>query len=76
MFPVIDKKKTGRRIRELMNARKITVLDVREGLALESTQSIYYWLNGRSLPTIDNLYALSQLLQVPMDELICGSGRR
>lgn len=76
MFPVIDKKRTGRRIRELMDARKITVLDVRASLALESTQSIYYWLNGRSLPSIDNLYALSQLLQVPMDDLVCGSGRR
>jgi len=24
-------------------------------------------------PTIDNLYALSQLLQVPIDEIVCGN---
>lgn len=74
MIPTIDKKKTGKRIRQLMDARNITVQNVREGLALESTQCVYYWLSGRSLPNIDNLYALSHLLQVPMDDMICGNG--
>ena len=73
MFPVIDRIGTGRRIRQLMDARHITARDVQEHLALESVQGVYYWLNGRSLPTVDNLYALSQLLEVPMDAMICGS---
>ena len=73
MYPIIDKEKTGRRIRELMEERKISVKDVRDSLALESVQSVYYWINGRSIPTIDNLYALSQLLQVPIDGMICGN---
>jgi hypothetical protein len=25
------------------------------------------------MPTVDNLYALRQLLQVPIDEIICGN---
>lgn len=73
MYPIIDKEKTGRRIRELMAARNISVRDVRDCLLLESVQSVYYWLNGRSIPTIDNLYALSELLQVPIDAMICGN---
>ena len=28
---------------------------------------------GRSLPTIDNVYALSELFKVPMDQIICGN---
>ena len=28
---------------------------------------------GNSLPTIDNLYALSELFQMPVDEMICGN---
>ena len=28
------------------------------------------WENGLSLPTIDNLYALSKLYQIPMEELL------
>ena len=25
------------------------------------------------MPTVDNLYALSQFLQVPIDEIVCGN---
>ena len=44
MFPVIDRIGTGRRIRQLMDARHITARDVQEHLALESVQGVYYWL--------------------------------
>lgn len=73
MYPIIDKEKTGKRIRELMEERQISVKDVQECLSLESVQSVYYWISGRNIPTIDNLYALSELLQVPMDAMICGN---
>lgn len=73
MYPVIDKEKTGKRIRKLMEERCISVKDVRDYLSLESVQSIYYWFSGRNIPTIDNLYALSELLQVPIDAMICGN---
>ncbi len=35
-------------------------------------QSVYHWFDGKSMPTLDNLYALSELLQVPMDMLVVG----
>lgn len=73
MYPTIDKEKTGKRIRKLMEERNISVRDVRDSLSLESVQSVYYWFNGRNIPTIDNLYALSELLQVPIDVMICGN---
>ena len=73
MYPVIDKRETGINIRRIMDHHKLTVKDVQQFLGLGSAQSIYHWLNGISLPTIDNLYALSELFQVPMDDLICGS---
>lgn len=73
MYPVIDKRETGINIRRIMDHHKLTVKDVQQFLGLGSAQSIYHWLNGISLPTIDNLYALSELFQMPMDDLICGS---
>lgn len=73
MYPVIDKKETGVNLRMIMDRHKMTVKDVQQFLELGSVQSIYHWLNGISLPTIDNLYALSELFQLPMDDLICGS---
>lgn len=56
-----------------MNQKGITVKDVQEYLGLASVQSVYHWLSGRSIPSVDNLYALSELFQLPMDHLICGS---
>lgn len=75
VYPTIDKIKTGKRIKLLMAERNVTVKNVREYLSLESTQSIYYWLSGKNLPTIDNLYALSELLQVPVDIMLYGNRR-
>lgn len=71
MFPIIDKRKTGINIRRIMDMRGLTVKDVQEYLELGSVQSIYHWINGISMPTIDNLYALSDLFQVPIDLLVC-----
>ena len=73
MYPMINKRETGVNLRRIMDRQKMTVKDVQQFLELESIQSIYHWLNGISLPSIDNLYALSELFQLPMDDLICGS---
>ena len=75
MFPTIDKKKTGIHLRKIMDERGLTVKDVQEYLGLCSVQSVYHWLNGMSMPTIDNLYALSELFQMPIDEMVCGNRR-
>jgi len=73
MYPTIDMKATGIRIRQLMDERRLTVKDIRRYLNLASVQSIYHWLNGQSMPSIDNLYALSALFGLPMDSIIIGS---
>lgn len=73
MFPMIDKNATGLNLRRIMDQRGITVKDVQEYLGLASVQSIYHWLNGLSMPTVDNLYALSELFQMPIDDMVCGN---
>ena len=75
MFPVIDKKKTGIHLRRIMDERGVSVKDIQQYLGLGSVQSVYHWLNGLSLPTVDNLYALSELFQMPVDEMLCGNRR-
>lgn len=81
MTPIIDREKTGRQIRRIMETRGLTVQDVRESLSLgcrgcvQPPQSVYHWFDGKSMPTLDNLYALSELLQVPMDMLVVGDRR-
>ena len=73
MTIAIDKVRTGQQIRLLMEKRGVTVEDVKDALSLACVQSVYHWLDGQSMPTLDNLYALSDLLKVPMDILICGN---
>ena len=76
MFPTIDKRKTGIQLRKLMADKGLSVKDVQQYLGLGSVQSVYHWLNGISLPNVDNLYALSELFQVSMDEMLCGNRKR
>lgn len=73
MYPVINMKETGNRIREMMEMRGMSVKDIQRYLNLSCVQSVYHWLDGRSMPTIDNLYALSALFHVPLDALVCGN---
>lgn len=72
-IPQIDIHKTGQNIKHIMQRKGMTVKDIQEYLGLAAVQSIYHWFAGRSLPTVDNLYALSELFGVPMDVLVCGS---
>lgn len=73
MFPTIDRRATGVNIRRIMDRKNISVKDLQHYLELGSIQSIYHWLNGICLPSLDNLYAMSAYFQMPMDDLICGN---
>ena len=69
-YPVVDMKKTGRRIKELMMQNNIRTKDIVEYMGFESEQSVYKWLRGDSLPKVDNLFALSRLFGTNMDSII------
>ena len=73
MFPIINLKETGINLHRIMDKRGITPKYIKEFLNLGSIQTVYNWFNGLNMPTIDHLYALSQFLQVPIDEIICGN---
>lgn len=72
-IPGINKKASGLKLRRIMDAQGISVKEMQKYLGLGSVQSVYHWLNGISMPTVDNLYAMSELLQVSMDEMVCGN---
>ncbi len=72
-YPVVDTVKTGQNIKMIMLARGLTVRDIQEFLGLCAPQGIYHWFDGRSMPTLDNLYALSELFRLPVDALLIGN---
>lgn len=61
MFPTINKKETGVNLRRIMDMRGVKPKDIQEYLGFGCVQSVYRWLDGVSMPTVDNLYALSVL---------------
>jgi len=69
-FPVIDPVATGENIVRLRKDRGLSVRDIQAYFGFEEPRAIYKWQHGTSLPTVDNLYALSALLEVPMDEIL------
>ena len=73
MFPVINNKETGLNLRRIMDSRGLSAKDVQEYLGLGCVQSVYRWIDGINMPTIDNLYALSALFQLPIDSIVRGN---
>ena len=64
-FPVIDPIATGKNIIRLRVERGMSVRDLQAYFGFEEPQAIYKWQQGKSLPSVDNLYALGALFEVP-----------
>ena len=53
----------------LINEQK-TVRELQSYFGFEEPRAIYKWQKGESLPTVDNLYALGVLFEVPIDQIL------
>ena len=69
-FPVIDPIATGQNIKILREEKGLTVRDLQAFFDFEEPQAIYRWQYGKTLPSVDNLYALSAILEVPMERIL------
>ena len=69
-FPVIDPVATGKNILSLRQEKGLSVKNLQEYFGFEEPQAIYRWQYGKTLPSVDNLYALSALLDVPMERIL------
>ena len=69
----VDMAATGRHISELRKARGLTVKEIQEYMGFEMPQAIYRWERGETIPKIEHLKVLSQVLGVSIDELLIWS---
>ena len=74
-YPVIDVQETGKQLRRTCDRKQVTPREVQDFLGLAALQSVYGWFQGRSLPSLDNFYALSCYLGMRMEELLVPKGR-
>lgn len=72
MYPLIDKKKTGQWLKCLLLLHNLQPKDIQEYLSLGCIQTVYRWLNGTNVPCVDHLYAVSCLLEIPLDRMVVG----
>ena len=69
-FPVINLKGTGSNIENCRREAGLSVRDLQDYFGFEYPQAIYKWQHGECLPTVDNLLALSRILEVKMEDLL------
>lgn len=69
-YPNIDQKETGSNMRKICKNRNISVREIQNCLHIASNQAIYDWFNGKNMPSLDNLIALSKLLEVSIEDLV------
>lgn len=71
----IDVKRTGKKMKEICSQKGITVKTIQRELYIGSFQSVYAWFSGKTMPSLDNMYRLSRLLEVPMETLIVDAAK-
>lgn len=69
-IPVVNMKQTGQNIIVLRKQRGISVKQLQTLMGFSTPQAIYKWQHGESLPTVDNLVALSAIFRVPIDAIL------
>ena len=69
-IPVVNIKQTGQNIIVLRKQCGISVKQLQALMGFSTPQAIYKWQHGESLPTVDNLVALSAIFNVPIDAIL------
>ena len=65
----------GDNIKFYRKKNQLTQDDIAEACNV-TRQAVSKWENGESLPTVDNLYALSRLLHASVDDILIGEKER
>ena len=67
---VIDMEETGKNIKRLRKEAGLTVRSLQEIMGFTFPQAIYKWERGTTVPTIDHLVILADVLGISMDRII------
>ena len=71
-YPVLNKRRIAERIKLFMFCNCLKPTDIQKYLGLTCVQTVYRWLDGINIPSIDNFYALSQLFGIKVDDMLVG----
>lgn len=74
VYTSLDIIQTGQKIHSAIINSGYSVRQIQEMLRLEDPQPIYRWIHGRCMPSTDNLYRLSKIFNIHMEELLVEMG--
>lgn len=66
----IDMVETGKNIERLRKIAGISVRELQNVFGFGTPQAIYKWQHGTTMPTLDNLIVLAEVLQVRIDDIL------
>jgi len=69
-FPVINLVTTGQNINMFRKQKGISTAELSEELGLSGPTTVYKWMRGDALPSLDNLVVLAKVLDVTIDDIL------
>ena len=66
----LDMVMSGAIIKKKISKSGLSVREIQERMQLACPQPVYRWMKGQTMPTLDNLYTLSSILGVKIDDLL------
>ncbi|WP_310603667.1 helix-turn-helix domain-containing protein [Anaerosporobacter sp.] len=70
LYPKIDMLATGKNIKEIRMKKGIKISELMQYMGFNEPQAIYKWQRGECLPTVENLFALSKILGISMEDIL------
>lgn len=71
-YPTINVEATGARIKKLRKEKGLKVSELSEFMGFSEPQAVYKWQRGETLPSVDNLFALSKILETSIEDILVG----
>ena len=68
--PTINMTATGLNIKSLIKANGLKVAEIQAIYGFNTPQSIFKWMRGEAMPSVDNLVILAHILGVTIDNII------
>ena len=66
----IGRKATGGRLKRLLQERDMKAADLQRLLGLENHQPVYKWLNGKTLPSLEHLCRIAEVLETSVEDIL------
>ena len=68
-MPYIDMETTGKMLKAVMGEKGFSAKEIAEILGI-SRNAVYFWWEGKRLPSVDNLVCMAYVMETKIDDLI------